>query len=166
MSAGITPEEYATRNKPDVLAEYPLKNYGDNPTLAQIRVTSDWFVCMGYRVMDQQAATNTSPVYGYEFVYQRPPFYYPQLPNKNDPTGFFQPLAAHTSDIQFVFPGFHGGHLGVNVDQASGKPRALEGKEIDLSNQIVAAWTKFAETGNPNGTGDPPGRSSRRPSGR
>ena len=40
---------------------------------------------------------------------------FPQMPNAAAPSGHFQPLAAHTSDIQFVFQGYHGGNLGVNL---------------------------------------------------
>jgi para-nitrobenzyl esterase len=31
----------------------------------------------------------------------------------------------------------------------------LQGAEVTLSDQLVAAWTNFAKTGNPNGTGVP-----------
>ena len=73
-----------------------------------------------------------------------------------DPTGHFQALAYHTADIQFVFPKWHGGNLGVNLDQISGQPRELNpGAETVLSDQIVGAWTNFAKTGNPNGPGLP-----------
>jgi para-nitrobenzyl esterase len=108
-------------------------------------------------VLTQQAATNGSyPVYGYDFSYRRAPFYFPQMPNPYDTTGFFQALAYHTADIQFVFPKWHGGNLGVNLDQLTGKPREIQGTEIALSDQLVAAWTKFAKYGNPNGVGDSP----------
>jgi para-nitrobenzyl esterase len=58
----------------------------------------------------------------------------------------FTPLAAHTIDIQFLFPLWHGGILGVSG--ASQSP-ALTAEEEILSNQLVAAWTHFAATGNP-----------------
>ena len=61
----------------------------------------------------------------------------------------FVPLAAHTIDIQFLFPGWHGGQLGVNS-------RELNAQENDLSDEMVAAWTNFALSGNPNGTGNAP----------
>ena len=57
--------------------------------------------------------------------------------------------AYHTADIQFVFPKWHGGNLGVNLDQATGQPRELQGAEITLSDQITAAWTNFAKNGDP-----------------
>jgi para-nitrobenzyl esterase len=77
------------------------------------------------------------------------------MPNAYDATGYFQALAYHTADIQFVFPKWHGGNLGVNLDQLSGEPRELQGPELALSDQIVAAWTNFAKSGDPNGPGVP-----------
>jgi para-nitrobenzyl esterase len=77
------------------------------------------------------------------------------MPNVSSPTGHFQPLAAHTIDIQFLFSKYHGGNLGVNLDQTTGQPRELQGSEIGLSDQLVAAWTNFAKTGNPNAQGAP-----------
>ncbi|TLY97789.1 MAG: carboxylesterase family protein [Gammaproteobacteria bacterium] len=62
----------------------------------------------------------------------------------------FKPLAAHTIDIQFLFPNWHGGVLGVN------HPATLTAQETALSDELVAAWTHFASTGNPNGTGNSP----------
>ena len=42
------------------------------------------------------------------------------------------------------------------MDQATGVPRGLNGPETKLSDQMVAAWTNFAATGNPNGSGNSP----------
>ncbi len=151
----LTPAQYNATNAA-FLGTYPLSNYGNNPTMAQNRISSDPFKCLGYRALSQQAATNGYPVYGYEFTYQQAPFHFPQMPNSYDPTGRFQALAYHTGDIQFLFPKWHGGALGVNLDQITGQPRELQGNEIVLSDQMVAAWTKFAATGNPNGTGNSP----------
>jgi carboxylesterase type B len=60
----------------------------------------------------------------------------------------FDPLAAHTIDIHFLFPLWHAGELGV--------PHPLNDAETKLSNELVAAWTNFAASGNPNGSGDTP----------
>jgi para-nitrobenzyl esterase len=46
--------------------------------------------------------------------------------------------------------------LGVNLDQTTGLPRELNAAETALSDKLVAAWTKFAKTGNPNGAGNSP----------
>ena len=37
-----------------------------------------------------------------------------------------------------------------------GTPHPLNRREEDLSDQLVAAWTNFAWTGNPNGLGNSP----------
>jgi para-nitrobenzyl esterase len=151
----LTPAQYLANNSAAVLAQYPLSNYGGNPTLAQDRVGTDPIKCVTLQGLTQIASTNTYGTYGYDFTYRGAPSYFPQMPNAYDPTGHFQALAYHTSDIQFLFPGYHGGNLGVNLDQASGQPRNLQGAEVTLSDQLVAAWTNFAKTGNPNGTGVP-----------
>ena len=38
----------------------------------------------------------------------------------------------------------------------SGRPRELNATETKLSDQMVAAWTNFANTENPNGSGNSP----------
>jgi para-nitrobenzyl esterase len=130
-----------------VLADYPLANYA-SPQLAWSAVVTDAEnACQNRHVVHLRA--KWVPVYQYEFNYTEAPYYYPYMPG-------FVPLAAHTIDIQFLFPGFQGGILGVNVDQASGRPRELNMEEIRLSDQLVAAWTNFAKSGNPNGSGNSP----------
>lgn len=152
----LTPEQYEANNSAAVKAEYPLSAYDNNPTLAQDRIGTDNGKCQVLSVMKARDATNDDePQYAYDFAYQKSPYYFPQMPNEYDPTGYFQALAYHTADIQFVFPGWRGGQLGVNLDQKTGKPREIKGAEIALSDQIVGAWTRFAKNGNPNGPGLP-----------
>lgn len=128
-------------------ARYPLSNYNGDPMLAYARVTTDSVRCQEVNVIERLASQ--VPIYAYDFTYQDAPYYFPKM------TGF-RPLAAHTIDIQFVFNKWHGGQLGVNLDQTTGQPRDLNQQEENLSDQIVAAWTNFASTGNPNGTGNTP----------
>jgi para-nitrobenzyl esterase len=129
-----------------ILAEYPLSNYA-TPQLADDAALTDPKACSSLHV--DGLLSQRVPVYAYEFDYQHAPFYLPSLPG-------YVPLAAHTIDIQFLFPQFHGGVLGVNLDQATGQPRGLNARESRLSDQLVAAWTNLANTGNPNGTGKSP----------
>lgn len=46
------------------------------------------------------------PLYAYEFRDQTAPSMFPELPD-------FKPMAYHTADLQYQFPGFHGGDKGV-----------------------------------------------------
>ncbi len=147
----LTAAQYSARNSAAVLAEYPLSDYGNDPQLAEDRVGTDPIACTTLRVA--QLLASQVPTYAYEFNYQNAPYYFPQMPNISSPTASFQPLAAHTIDIQFLFPGYHGGNLGLNLDQTTGQPRELDASETELSDQLVAAWTNFASTGNPNAQG-------------
>ncbi|WP_261405656.1 carboxylesterase family protein [Chenggangzhangella methanolivorans] len=57
-------------------------------------------------------------------------------------------LAYHTADIQYLFIGWHGGDQGI--------PHDLNKQQRKLSDELVAAWTSFAWSGNPNGSGNSP----------
>lgn len=132
---------------PGTAARYPLPDYNGDVMLAYDRVTTDSVRCQEVKVMQKLASQ--VPSYAYDFTYADAPYYFPKMPG-------FKPLAAHTIDIQFVFNEWHGGQLGVNLDQTSGQPRGLNSQEKRLSDALVAAWTNFAATGNPNGTGNSP----------
>jgi para-nitrobenzyl esterase len=122
-----------------VLAEYPA---GSNPQATFDLVGTHPGACRNRHVDALWAAAGLA-VYEYEFNDQSAPYYFPLMPG-------FTPLAAHTIDIQFLFPNWHGGVLGLN------HPATLSTDETRLSDQLVAAWTNFAATGNPNGTGNTP----------
>jgi para-nitrobenzyl esterase len=161
--APLTPDQYTAdvnatwgANAAQVLAQYPLSKYGNDTELAYDRVSTDPQLCRALHVLNAQAASDGgNGVYAYDFTYPNAPYYFPKMPNPQSPTGNFQPLASHTIDIQFLFENWHGGQLGVNLDQATGQPRELQGSEIGLSDQLVAAWTNFASSGNPNKSGAP-----------
>ena len=133
---------YSGANYPAGTAErimqlYPVANY-PSVQVAWDRVGTDPGICAEMalnRVLAPQI-----PVYAYLFNDQTPPFYFPSLPG-------FTPLAYHTADIQFLFPLYHGGQ---------GIAHPLIGAQATLSNELVAAWTRFAWTGNPNGVGNAP----------
>ncbi len=141
---GGTPPAYPAGTVDAVLAHYPL---GDDPQAVYNRITTDPGACRSLHVVRLWA--QKVPAYMYQFNYRGAPYYFPKM------TGFAA-LAAHTIDIPFLFPNWHGGQLGVNLDQASGMPRELNGPETALSDKLAAAWTNFAKTGNPNGSGDSP----------
>ena len=135
--AGDSPH-YPSGTVEKVLARYPLHAYA-TPQLAMDAVRTDALACTQRRV--NRLLARHAPVYAYEFKDQTAPFYFPELPG-------FQPLAYHTSDIQYVFPLWHGGPLGTS--------HRLNSQQEKLSNQIVTAWANFARTGNPNGQGNSP----------
>jgi para-nitrobenzyl esterase len=128
-------------------AKYPLSDYDNDPMIAFERALTDPAKCRELHVLQKLAPQVQT--YAYDFTYQDAPYYFPKMPG-------FKPLASHTIDIQFMFPGYHGGNLGANIDQVTGAPRDLNNKETKLSDQLVAAWTNFAKSGNPNGSGNSP----------
>jgi para-nitrobenzyl esterase len=157
VNGTYVPPLYTSGAAAAVLAQYPA---GSNPDAAYARAFTDPGKCRVLHVVKEQSVTNTGGTYAYDFTYQHAPYYFPQMPNTASPTGYFQPQAAHTIDIQFLFQNWHGGQLGVNIGQdavspAINLPRDLQGSEVGLSDQLVAAWTNFTATGNPNGTGAP-----------
>ena len=120
-----------------VLKLYPTADYA-SVQLAWDRVGTDPGICAEMAL--NKVLASQIPVYAYLFNDQSPPFYFPNLPG-------FMPLAYHTSDIQFLFPLYHGGQ---------GIAHKLTGAQAALSNKLVEAWTRFAWTGNPNGVGNAP----------
>jgi para-nitrobenzyl esterase len=133
--------KYKNKSVPNkVLALYPVKAY-PSPSLAWNALGTDSFVCSN-RFLDHLLATDDSsvPLYNYEFQDAKAPWYFPKL---SFPHG-----AAHTIDIQFLFPLWHGGPDGI--------PHPLSLRELTLSDKLVTAWTNFMYTGNPNLAGNAP----------
>jgi para-nitrobenzyl esterase len=131
------PPNYPAGTGDAVLAKYPLSAY-PNPSAAWVAVGTDANVCR--HPFLNRHASQFVPVYAYEFADKTAPWYFPPLS--------FAHGAAHTIDIPFLFAGWHGGPLGI--------PHKLNAQEQGLSRQLVAAWTSFMYTGNPNWTGDRP----------
>ncbi len=134
------PPAYLPGTAAKVLALYPLSAFA-TPELAWNRAGTDPGICSERR-LDKILAPEI-PLYTYEFDDQTAPYYFPKMPG-------FLPLASHTSDIQYLFPLWHGGPSPPSVIHT------LNDKQEDLSDQLVAAWANFAWTGNPNGLGNSP----------
>jgi para-nitrobenzyl esterase len=132
------PPAYPAGTAAKVLVRYPLSAYA-SPQLAWDRAATDPGICSERR-LDKVLAPQI-PVYAYEFDDQTAPFYFPNMPG-------FLPLAYHTADIQYLFPLWHGGPDGI--------VHPLNNHQEALSDQLVAAWTNFAWSGNPNGLGNYP----------
>jgi para-nitrobenzyl esterase len=134
---GAGPPNYAAGTPDAVLAKYPLSAY-PNPSSAWVAVGTDANVCR-HPFLNRHVSAYV-PLYAYEFADKTAPWYFPPLS--------FAHGAAHTIDIPFLFADWHGGPLGI--------PHKLNATEHTLSAQLVAAWTNFMYTGNPNLNGDQP----------
>ena len=133
-----SPPAYPTGTVKKVLAQYPVDAYA-SPQLALSAVLTDPMVCRARHL--NQILAGQVPVYAYEFDDRTAPAYFPEMPG-------FVPYAYHTSDLQYLFPLYHGGNAGVS--------HPLSPRQRALSDQIVAGWANFARTGNPNGTAGRP----------
>jgi para-nitrobenzyl esterase len=138
---GGSPPAYPAGTVAAVNAKYPLSNYATPELQWNAMQTPGLYVgaCKARHI--DQIVGGQVPLYAYEFEDRTAPDYFPPMPG-------FQSLAYHTSDIQYYFPLWHGGDLGT--------PHPLNAKQKVLSDQLVAAWTNFAWTGNPNGVGNKP----------
>jgi para-nitrobenzyl esterase len=133
-----TNPSYPPGTEAQAKALYPLADYA-TPQLALDAIGTDSLACP-QRHSNQLFAPQV-PVYAYEFDDRTAPSYFPVMPG-------FLPLAYHTSDIHYLFPLWHGGPAGIE--------HPLNSLQEDLSDELVAAWTNFAWTGNPNGQGNSP----------
>jgi para-nitrobenzyl esterase len=138
IAAFGTNPSYPPGTEAQAKALYPLAHY-PTPQLALDAIGTDSIAC-AQRHSNQLLAPQV-PVYAYEFDDRTAPSYFPVMPG-------FQPLAYHTSDIQYLFPLWHGGPQGIE--------HPLNSLQEDLSDRLVTAWTNFAWTGNPNGLGNSP----------
>ena len=125
-------------NAAKVLAAFPPESY-PTPQLAQDAIGTPFFLCPQFNI--NKVISSQVPFYAYEFNDKTAPFYYPPLPQ-------FQSLAYHTGDLQYLFPLFHG--------SVNGIPHPLNLPQSLLSDQLVALWTNFVRTGNPNQAGNFP----------
>lgn len=114
-------------------ASYP------SPQLALNAIGTPFFVCPQYMI--NQVLSSQVPFYAYQFNDKTAPFYYPPLPD-------YQSLAYHTGDVQYLFPLFQGGPNGI--------PHPLNAQQRRLSDELVAFWSNFVRTGNPNLLGNWP----------
>jgi len=112
---------------PHVREEYPVDAY-NSPSEAYAAAATDYlFSCPA--LMVNRWASQATTVYAYEFADRTAPSYL-------EPTTF--PLgAAHTYELSYLFPGFHGGTTGI--------PVALNPLQEKLSDEMVRYWTTAGE---------------------
>lgn len=115
-----------------VIKHYPLSSYG-SPSLALSAAQTDGGFSCPMRLMTKQVASFGVATYAYEFNDRTAPTYMAPV---SFPYG-----AAHTLEVQYLFPLYHG---------ATGTPQPLNEQQKKLSDAMVSYWTTFAQYGNPN----------------
>jgi para-nitrobenzyl esterase len=106
-----------------VLKEYPASRYNSPSEAFAAANTASQFACPARMV--NQWVSKIIPTYAYEFSDRTAPSYL-------EPTTF--PLgAAHTYELPYIFPGFHGG---------SDKTLSLNPLQEKLSDEMVQLWAQ------------------------
>ena len=119
-------EQFGTALGKKVLQEYPVENYL-TPSEALARVLGDSLNSCPTEALNKMAA-GSLPTYGYEFADRTAPSYL-------KPTSFALG-AAHTYELPYIFPGFHGGKAGLPVQ--------LNSMQEKLSDEMVKYWTSVS----------------------
>lgn len=109
-----------------VASEYPLSGYL-SPSLAYgAAVTDSLFACTGHQL--NQWMANQTPTYAYEFADQTAPSYMQEM---SFPLG-----AAHTYEIQYLFPLYHG---------SRGITHELNVLQEQLSAKMIGFWASASQ---------------------
>ena len=124
---------YGVQNALRVQVEYPIAGYHSPSEALGAAETDSYMACSSWKLDNWLSAY--IPVYAYQFNDRNAPMYMVPV---SFPYG-----AAYTIELQFVFPGFHGGPAGAK--------HPLNAAETALAAQMAGYWTSFARTGDPNG---------------
>lgn len=111
-----------------VKKEYPADSYVTPSNAYAAAVTDMEFACPA-RIINKRASAYT-PTYAYEFADRTAPSYL-------KPTSFALG-AAHTYELSYLFPGFHGG---------AGIPVKLNALQEKLSDKMVTYWAQAGKAG-------------------
>jgi para-nitrobenzyl esterase len=125
----LAEKDFGDRAK-DFLAAFPATTDAEALTRIQHYAADRFIAYSTWAWLEAQAATGKSPAYRYEFDLVPPPD--PARPGRY---GVF-----HSDDIEYVFG---------NLDSRKGI--AWRPEDYAMSEEIMAYWTNFARTGDPNG---------------
>jgi para-nitrobenzyl esterase len=136
---GVTIGLYdAKKSASQVDAVYPVASFARPIDAIDAIGTDSGFACPAREAV--RAVVPATPVYQYEFNDPNAPMIVLPSSQSHPPWG-----AYHTSEIQYL--------MGVAPMVAS--PPALDATQQALAAQMVGYWTRFAKTGDPNGSGAP-----------
>lgn len=119
-----------------ILQTYPASKYQTPENALASIETDSVFACSS--IKDADTLSQYTPTYVYEFNDQKAPSYLRKTA--------IQYGAYHTSELQYLFPKFHG---------QQGPKHSLSQKQHKLSDTMIDYWTNFARSGNPNATDVP-----------
>jgi para-nitrobenzyl esterase len=126
-------EEFGA-DAPRVAAEYPSSAYSSPAVAYGAMLTDRVWACA--HVTDDRLMARHTRVYGYEFADRTaPPGWFP-FPADLPPGAF------HSSELPYLF-------------DLAGFPATLNPTQLGLADQLIAYWSRFAATGDPNGGGLP-----------
>ena len=111
-----------------VAQQYPLSDYNTPSDATSAAITDMLMSCPAKKANEWTAAY--TPTHAFEFADRTAPSYL-------EPTSFALG-AAHTFELPYLFPGFHGG---------AGKPVTLNPLQERLSSEMVKYWTSAAQLG-------------------
>lgn len=124
---------------PEIVRRYPAEAHPGAARALAAAVGDAGVIYEGGWRTTRLLKARIADVYAYEFDVPDAPAPWPEA---SFPYG-----SAHVQEVQFIFPLFHG---------ADGTARPLSPAQQRLSEQMVAYWTAFARTGDPNNSGDTP----------
>ena len=117
----------------EVLHRYPLESHPSPSRTLAAAVGDAGIISAGGRRTTRTIKNFVDEVYVYEFDVPESPAPWPEV---SFPYG-----SAHASELQYLFPLFHGG---------SGTAHHLSESQRQLAKQMVLYWTSFARLGTPN----------------
>ncbi|MET7508475.1 carboxylesterase family protein [Streptomyces albidoflavus] len=121
---------------PEILGRYPVDAYENASRAAAAAIGDCGIITAGGRRTTRAVRRHVPQVYAYEFDVPDAPVAWPPVS--------FSYGSGHVQEVQFLFPGFAGG---------GGVRHELNEPQKALARHMVAYWTTFARTGDPNGPG-------------
>ena len=140
LNGGVTTPLNATQQQKaqqiaqEILNQYPLGRFGNNPGTALSAVLTDSLFSCTKNISDQLFSLSV-PTFGYEFNDTNAPMLF--LPPVSFPYG-----ASHTDELQFLFT-------------INGGPSRLSSNEQILATTMKSYWSNFAQNADPNSFSTP-----------